>query len=250
MKHLPFFALLLFSVFTGYGQSSISDSSVSMQIVSVNYSFNLPAADMKKRFGNTNLVGLSYGYKWKNNVFFGLDGRFMFGTRVSETNMLDKLRTSSGYIITGQGLLEDITYEERGFTALLKVGKIFPVFGPNPNCGISASAGLGFMQHKIIFRFTNGPIYQLEGKYTDGYDRLSNGLALYESIGYQYFSNRNFGNFHFGFEFWQGFTQNRRSWNFDTFEHDSQKRLDLLFGIYLGIDLPLYKRAPEEFYIN
>lgn len=250
MKHLLFTGLLFFLVLNLNAQANLSDSSVNMHIVSFNFSTNLTGADMHDRFENANLVGLGYGFKWKNNFYFGIDGRFMFSARVKEKNMLDSMRTSSGYIITGQGLLEDVVFEERGFTVLIKAGKIFPVYGPNPNCGLFATGGIGFMQHQIIFNYTNGPIYQLEGNYSQGYDRLTNGLTLYESIGYQYFSNHNFGNFHIGFDFWQAFTQNRRSWNFDTMEHDSKKRLDLLFGINLGLDLPFYKRAPEEFYIN
>jgi hypothetical protein len=47
-------------------------------------------------------------------------------------------------------------------------------------------------------------------------------------------------NFLAGFEFYQGFTQGRRSFNFDTRSRESEKRLDLLFGVRLGWTLPFY----------
>jgi hypothetical protein len=46
----------------------------------------------------------------------------------------------------------------------------------------------------------------------------------------------------------QGFTQNRRSYNFDEMKQDTEKRLDIFYGAKVSWILPLYKKAPKEFY--
>ena len=63
-------------------------------------------------------------------------------------------------------------------------------------------------------------------------------------------SNNRLLNFYFGFECLEGFTQNRRSYDFDLMSHDSKKRLDILYGARVAWILPLYKKAPAEFYTH
>ncbi len=46
----------------------------------------------------------------------------------------------------------------------------------------------------------------------------------------------------------QAFTQNRRGYNFDLMQADHKKRLDLLSSVKAGIFIPLYKKAPNDFY--
>ena len=54
-------------------------------------------------------------------------------------------------------------------------------------------------------------------------------------------------NFSLGFEFTEGFTQNQRSYNFDTRMQDTEKRLDLLYSLKLALTVPIYlKKANEE----
>jgi hypothetical protein len=50
-----------------------------------------------------------------------------------------------------------------------------------------------------------------------------------------------------GFEFTEGFTQNQRSYNFDSRMQDTEKRLDLLYSLKLALTVPIYlKKANEE----
>jgi hypothetical protein len=89
----------------------------------------------------------------------------------------------------------------------------------------------------------------LEGDYLKGYDRLTSGFCLSEFVGYQLLSNSRLLNFFAGVELYQGFTRSRRDWNIDQVKKDDSPRLDLLSGIRVGWVLPLYRRAPKEFYI-
>ena len=250
MKLPSFYTLLLMLIFINksYSQQNINDSSIRMTIVSINYAFYLTGGDMAKRFGNSNSLGLTCSFKNTANYLFSASFDYLFGSNIKETDMLDHLRTSAGYLITGQGLLADVIMEERGYDLLLKAGKLKSFNWPNPNSGIYCQIGAGFIEHKISFKYNNGPLNQLSKEYIKGYDRLTNGMTLYECIGYQFFSKHNLGNFHIAVEFLQAFTKNRRSWNFDTMEQDTHLRYDLLYGINIGMDLPLYKRAVDQYF--
>ncbi len=230
-------------------QASITDSTINMFLFQAGYAGQLPAGDLSDRFGFNSNVGVNFLLKDKNNFTYSLEGSFLFGSQVEEENMLDNLKTERGAIINANGGYATVLLFERGFTLSLNFGKVINKIGPNPNSGILLKGGLGYMQHKIRIEHKNDPIPQLEGDYLKGYDRLSSGLMLKQFIGYQHLSNSRLANFFVGFEFMEGFTKSRRSFNFDTMSKDDSQRLDILMGIRAGWILPIYKRAPSDFYV-
>src|SRR5688572_26799444 len=125
-----------------------------------------------------------------------------------------------------------------------------PIAKASVNSGVYVLAGAGFMQHKIHYEDVSRTASQLRGDYKKGYDRLTNGLALTQNLGYMYLAERRNINFFVQLEITEGFTQNRRDYNFDLMGPDNQKRLDLLYGIKLGWIFPVYKKLPQEFYYN
>ena len=132
---------------------------------------------------------------------------------------------------------------------MLKVGKQFPIWGPNKNSGIFGTLGVGFLQHKIRLEFErNANIPQLDQTYIKGYDRLSNGLAISPALGYFFLGNKRRVNFFASIDYLVGFTQNRRSYNYDQNAADLTKRTDGMFCIRAGWIIPLYERKPDEFY--
>ena len=108
--------------------------------------------------------------------------------------------------------------------------------------------GIGFLQHKKRIEVTGNVVPELTRDYRKGYDRLSNGPAITQFIGYHYLSNRRLINFFGGFEAIAALTKNRRGYNYDTMEYDNKQRFDLLYGIRFGWIIPLYKKKPKEFY--
>jgi hypothetical protein len=103
------------------------------------------------------------------------------------------------------------------------------------------------LQHKIRID-TRDDVPLLDKEYVKGYGRLSNGLSLTQFVGYIYCGNKRLINFIAGFEFTQGFTENRRSYNFDTMSKDETKRFDMLSGIKVGWFFPIYRTAATQFY--
>lgn len=247
------FALALFLMMNApidsAAQYDVKDSTIFSPNFSFHFGWQWPSGDMEERFGSNGVAGASFNIKTRKNFLYGVDFSYLFGTRVKEPGLLQNLYTEAGEIIDNEGQIAPVIIQERGYTAMANVGKIFNWFGPNPNSGVIVKAGLGFMQHKIRIEHQENVINQLEGDYLKGYDRLTNGIAFSQFVGYYYMSNSRLANFYLGVEFVQGYTQGRRDYNFDTRTTDDSKRRDMLNGFKFGWIVPLYKRQPDEFYI-
>ena len=213
------------------------------------YATQLPAGDLADRFGLNFNAGASVDYLSKKNYIIGIEGGFLFGNKVKE-KVLSNI-TSDDNIIGNNMTLANYALRERGLYFNALVGKLFPLPGKNKRSGIRTTINIGFLQHKIrLQQDPDSKVFQFEGEYQEGYDRLSNGLAITEFIGYQHLSNNRGFNFFFGFEFTQAFTQNRRNYNFNEMRKDDTKRKDLLLGLKIGWTLPFYigEEADEIFY--
>jgi hypothetical protein len=213
--------------------------------------FEIPGGNLAQRFGDNFNLGGSFEYKSKTNWIIGIDGDFIFGNDIRQSNVFDSISTNQGYIIGTGGTYADIRTYERGYQINFKVGKVIPAWHPpNPNSGLLFTGGVGFLQHKIRIENPSNDAPQLSGLYIEGYDERTNGIAFTEFAGYQFLSNRNITNFFAGFEFVQAFTQERRTYNFNTMSADNSKRFDTLSGIRAGWVITFFKRKPREFYFN
>lgn len=230
-------------------QVSLKDSSISMVMIRPSYGLQIPGGDLANRFGLNQTVGIATTYKNKSGWMITAEGNFIFGNRTTEPNLFSMLTTTEGTIIGEDGLYGDVRVFERGYYITLGVGRVFKVLKPNPNCGFIVEGSLGFIQHKIKIQDKKNSVPSLQEEYAKGYDHLTNGLAIKEFVGYQYISNHRLVNFYGGLECVQGITRNRRSYNFSEMGPDNGTRLDLLFGFRIGWIIPLYKEAPEDFYI-
>jgi len=242
---------LILSSLDVLGQNQVRDSALFDPHVSISYAYQIPGGDMANRFGNNHNIGLGFHIKSKTNWYYGIQGSYLTGNRVlREEGFLSNLIVEGGYILDNQGQLAKISIQQRGFSVTADAGYLFPVLGPNKNSGILLYGGVGFLQHKIRIEHQEHEIAQLEGDYLKGYDRLTNGLMLHQFAGYYYMSNYKLINFYLGVEAWQGFTQSRRDFNYDTQVKDDAKRTDVLVGIRAGWVLHLYKRMSTDYYTH
>ncbi len=233
-----------------YAQGGIRDTSIALVAFSANYSYQFPSGDLSTRFGNNHNVGASIVRKLRSNYLFGVEGGFIFGNSIIETNFLRGVINSQGQVVDMEGEMADVQLFQRGYAIFGVVGKIIPVAGPNPNSGILLKLGGGYMRHKIRIQTQRNEVPQLEGDYLEGYDRLAAGPAASIFLGYQHFSNNRLINFNIGFEMQLGFTQPLRAFNFDTRVSESGSRFDGLTGIRAGWTIPIYKRMDDRFHIN
>ncbi|TXC81697.1 hypothetical protein [Luteibaculum oceani] len=251
IKKIGLVASLIFITATVFGQDTKASKTESFPEISINFGTFIPAADYDEYFGTHFQIGGKFAYKTLQNTKFGLEGNFVFGNRVDSENMLKHVRTKNNEIIDEDGQLATVLFFQRGFHFLATGGKIFPkIWGQNSNSGLTAEFGLGYMQHKIRVENQNNRVPFIDGEYEKGYDRLTNGLVLKQSIGITHYSNNKLANFYVNFEMYEGFTKNRRDYNFDLDGPDKRARLDLAFGIKFGWIFLLQSRISNEYYID
>lgn len=240
---------ILACFFSAYGQGSIRDSSIAATMISASFGLHIPKGDLADRFGTNMAIGGHLHHKTAGNLIFGLDASFFFGKTVKEDSILDGLRIQQGSIININGEPAVVILSERGFSTNFCVGKQFSWIGPNPNSGIFFTLGAGYFQHKIRIDVSSDTP-QLNPEYRKGYDRLSAGINVTQSVGYRHLSGKRLINFFAALEATEAFTQNIRPYNFDTMMRDDSKRLDALVGVRVGWLFLLYKRAPKDFYYD
>lgn len=224
--------------------------SVFIPTFNLTFGGHTPGKDMADRFYENAALGATFNLKLKSNWLIGVEGSYLFAPSHHEKGLMAELKTQYGTIIDFDGRESVILEQQRGFNAFVFGGKLFNWIGPNPNCGIVIRGGVGFLQHRIWIENRLNDVPQLEGDYRKGYDRLTNGIAFNQFIGYHHQSNARLVNFFVGFEFIQAFTQSRRDYNFDLMRKDNTKRQDFLYGIKLAWAIPFAKRTPKEFYTN
>lgn len=240
--------LMLISILpTGKAQQSMPDNKESgVLLTSILVGGHIPGRDMADRFGNNLAIGIGAEYITKSNWILGVEGDFHFGYFVDE-DVISSLRGPEGFVVGNNSSFADIQLRQRGLYVGAYLGRLFSLVEGNSRSGLKTTIGLGLLQHKV--RIQEDPqsfVPQLTDEYKKGYDQLSNGLAIQEFIGYQYLSLNRAINFYAGFEFIQGFTQNRRSFNFQTRSQDTTKRLDLLYGIKVGWSFAFYLQDNSE----
>ncbi len=251
IRHKTFFFIILFSLYsiTAKSQKSVSDSSIFIPSISINYSYHFAAGDIGKAYGNNNAVGSDLTFKLVNQFVLGVGFEYYFSENVkNQDSYFSNIKTEKGFVIDGNGHYAEIYLYERGFNVQLFAGYQFNFWANNPNSGPFVQAGVGFMQYRTQIKNKQNTAPQVNGEYTKMYDRLSNGMSLTQFFGYRHMGNRNLGNFYFGIEFTQGFTKNRRTYNADFGVDDNLNHSDFLTAIKFGWIIPFYKKSLQNYY--
>lgn len=248
------FTLLAILPFMSYAQQDIKHEHIMTWMFQATYAYQTPGQDTKTLFGNNNSIGGSIVFKTKSNWLFSINGNFISGNEVdiSRRDLFGDILDSNGEIITGDGIYGSYALFERGAHFQAKVGKIFPVLSPNPNCGFFVSGGLGYLFNRVRCEFGSyaSPPPAMAGDYLYGYDRLRGGFAWSGEIGYLFLSNSRIFNFSLSLEFIQAYTKSLREWDFHLMGKDNKTYIDQYFGIRAAIYIPTYRRKPAEYYYN
>jgi len=218
-------------------------------LIGIDYGYHLVGGDMNERFGNSLAIGGQVSYLFKKSQFeLGIRGSYFFGDTVKQ-DVLAHLRDANGYILGINGDYGQVKLRQRGFETGIFAGYVFPLPWTNRRSGLRISLGMGLMQHWIRLQDDFNTIAQFDSPYNKGYDRLTNGLALNEFIGYQYLSKDHRVNFYAGISLTQAWTESRRDYDFATMGSLTGQRFDSLSGIKVGWILPIYiETRPEEIF--
>lgn len=218
-------------------------------LTSITYKAQIPVGLLAERYGFNSSIGLGFNYKTNKGWIWGLEGAYLFGDKIKENSLLNSyVFHQDGRIYDVLGLSSEVFFFQRGWTFTGRIGRIILPKESNPNSGWFAQIGAGFLQHRILADTKEFDVPQLSGDYKKGIDRLTNGFMLVQYFGYLNLDRRKLRNFSIGIEVIEGFTQNRRSFNYDTMEAETGTRLDILVGLRVSWILPVYKNNDDYFY--
>mgnify|MGYP000887149557 CR=1 FL=1 len=205
---------------------------------------NLPMGDLKDRYGSNLSFSIGSHYILPSNWLFNGEFIYYYSDNVKE-DVLAPFRTQSGILLGDDDQTADIFLRQRGMYLGLGVGKLFP-FSKQSRSGIKVLINGGILQHNIKFMDQRNAFPMVRAGRHTGYDRLTRGFALKETITYKHMSSDRRVNFDIGFDFIQGFTSEVRAFNFDTGLPTIQSRLDLMAGIRFSWYLAFYKSGTGE----
>jgi len=213
-----------------------------------NYNYQIPTADLANTFGNNSAIGASYFSETANNLFYGIEGNYMFGNNVKDSTLFDNISTSTGGVIDAAGHYANINLLQRGFDAHIFAGYAFH-FTENNLSGIYLSQGFGYMQHQIFIDTKNQNIPQLNEEMKKGYDRFSNGFSTKFSADYKYYHKKGKFQISSGVNYTMAYTKIQRAYDFANKEHYSSKRKwDQLLGFKVEVIIPIHRKNEEEFH--
>lgn len=235
--------LLLFSSIS----KAQKDSAITIPLLGVHFSAQLPFGDLADRFGNSFTAGANFLVKTSTNWLLGLEASYLFGGQVKE-NVLEQLTNPDGFVTDNEGYPANLRISQRGLLLGLCFGKLIPIHSGNANSGLVFTIGGGYIQHKVHLYDASQRVAAIGGDLVKGYDRLTSGFSLSQFVGYMYIGRKRVSNFYGGFEFYEAFTQSVRKLNYSSGLPDTGKRQDVLMGFRVGWILPLYKKAPDDFY--
>jgi hypothetical protein len=232
-----------------FSQKSNPDKYVfSNKIFSFQFLLNLqsPGGDMAKTFGNHASIGFGGMLKGKKNWVYAAEGNYLFGGELKNLSIFDQLTNEAGYIPNNTGTPANYSVGLRGISFFIKAGRVFSFNRFRKNNGILYQSGIGFLQHKINIQTYQNEVPPLNENYVLGYDRLTNGFALNQFLGYQFYSQNRFINFYAGLDFTMAFTQNRRGFNYDSRQFDPLNKTDYLIAFRAGWLIPIYLHTKNE----
>ena len=67
-------------------------------------------------------IGFSFMQEKENNIFYGIQGNYLFSNNVKDTAIFDNITTSTGAIIGADGQYANINLMQRGFDTHLFIG--------------------------------------------------------------------------------------------------------------------------------
>ena len=183
-----------------------------------------------------------------NNIFYGIQGNYLFSDNVKDTTVFDNITTSTGAIIGGNGQYANVNLMERGFDAHLFIGYALH-FNEQNLSGLYFSGGIGFLQHKIFIDTKNQNTPQLDEDYKKGYDRLTNGISSKWEATYRYYDKSEKFQLYAGLNMTLAYTSIQREYQFDNKRYiPKTKNWDESLGIKVGVIIPVNRKNEEEFH--
>ncbi|WP_235298843.1 hypothetical protein [Portibacter marinus] len=200
------------------------------------YLLEKPGADLAQRFGLNSKFEFKIEYLWHYQYAFYAKGGIRINQNVKE-DVFSSIRTNEGFVLGANGFYADVFGRKRGFDIGVGFDYLITAFKQNVRLGIGSS----YITHWIKIVDDSQSVPQVVSTSGQFYDRFVSGVGIEENVQFQYNIER--AAFLIGIQFGQFFTKEHR---FMLNLQNSQRRLDLYYGIKLTYLLPLIKFGTTE----
>ncbi len=226
------------------------DDSLSNSVVwgKLEYGITHPFGVLAQRFGQGFGLGVGGAYLSQGGLFFGADYRLLFGNQVKE-DVLQNLRTTDGGGIIGRDQrFAEVFLRQRGHLGRLEIGYFLGKKTMFRRSGLMLALGMGWLQHKIRIVDDFDAVVQVLPPNDRGYDRLTTGISIQQSIKYLYLSDTRLINFFIQLGLIQAFTKDRRGVAYYDPSITFGSRTDLMLSGSIGWIIPLYLHKKPRYY--
>lgn len=239
-------ALAILALASGAARAQVlRTDTLTLPMISFTGGFSVPLADMG-RYTAFGQAGGAAAVKLKCNLYLALQGTVLFADRFKGPDPLAMLLNGDGYLMDQYGTPAQVATGMRGMHLQAKAGYIFSRLGHNPSSGLAVSAGVGLLQSKTWIQQRGDNVPQVMNGYEKGYDRLSNGLALTQFVGYIHIHDKNAWNFYAGIEATEAWTADRRSWDYALMRKNDARYTDIALTLRAGWIFCILKRGADD----
>ncbi len=228
------------------------DTAISTPFFTASAGWTSPYGEMGNRYYSFLNTNVNLGWKTEKNWIYYCEFGFQFGSdnvKIKNDILADMLvNTSDPFVIGQDGTNAGVVAYNRNLSLSVFGGKVIPLWFSNPNSGLMLTAGLGFLQHQIIYQPTLTKAPQIEDDYAYGYDRQMRGAMASVFIGYIQMSKKNFANFYLGVQIDNAFTKMTREYQFDLRRGDDKIYHDGMLTLKIGWMFPFYGRDADKIY--
>ena len=204
----------------------------------VHYGWQLPAADLKHRFGSFFGLGPQLTW-WGKKMYWQGSYQYYFGAQVHE-DVLQGLRSTDGSVV-GSTLIIPAFLRLRGWSTQLMAGKWFNSGHPRWSFGVQA--GPGWISHRLKALDESQSHPLLVKPYWSGYDRLSSGPGITGGLAMLYQATAQAW-FRLDIHHTLAWTQLRHV-QYDGY-HENSRRQDRMTSIRISWLWPIALRAQAE----
>lgn len=229
-----------------------ADTNISTPFFAAAAGWTFPFGEMGDRYSSFFNVNADLGWKTTENWIINLEFGFQFGSD-NVKHIKDYLATlytndQKPIIVGSDGTDAGVVAYNRNLSLCLGIGKIFPIFGSNPNSGLEVTLWGGYLQHQIIYEATLSKVYQLEDDYKYLYDRQMRGPMSGLFLGYRHLSKKTYANWFAGIDWKVAWTKMTRDYQADLQSGDSKRYTDHMLTLKVGWMFPFFGRSSDRIY--
>lgn len=252
MNMLKKYILGLFLGLSVYGWGQETKEADRAWLFGASLGINNAQGDWSQQFGNSYTVGAHVGRKFQSNFTVSMEWDFLFGSDIPNRNgALNNLLTENGNLINLNGSYAQINVNQRGSFINLGVEKTTRMLSPNLNSGLNFGLYGGYAWHWLNVDNVGNDSPQVLDEYEKGYDRLSQGFQLRQSIGYIYLSESRLVNFKLSLELSEIWSRDMRAYYYPTGQLSDELQFNLLYSLKLKWYIPIYLGGKtQEYYYN